>query len=109
MDDRRGSTRALLLAASADADRLMARKDGWSALLTCLVEVKEGPTLTTLADAWTYVLSLPASRQTRKAWQHASALMVEAAKSGETEAVTTQLELALIMDGRLVLRESAQN
>jgi hypothetical protein len=40
-------------------------------------------------------------RTTDRAWQHAMKLMMEAADGGDIEAVTKQLELALLIDGAL--------
>ena len=57
-------------------------------------------TLRTLADARAYALKRNPDI-TDRAWQHAMKLMMEAAEGGDVEAVTKQLELALLIDGAL--------
>ncbi len=56
--------------------------------------------LRTLADARAYALKRNPD-VTDRAWQHAMKLMIEAAADGDVEAVTRQLELALLIDGAL--------
>ena len=62
--------------------------------------------LRTLADARSYVLDLKGGREKREYWQHTVTLLMEAADSGNVDQVTRQLELALMMDGALVMRVS---
>jgi hypothetical protein len=59
--------------------------------------------LRTLADARAYALKRDPATSDR-AWQHAMKLMLEAAEGGDIEAVTKQLELALLIDGALVIK-----
>jgi hypothetical protein len=56
--------------------------------------------MNTRDDARRYILALPAARQARNAWQHATRLLLDGADAAE---VTRQLELALLLDGRLHL------
>ena len=58
--------------------------------------------LRTLADARAYALKRDPGT-TDQAWQHAMKLMMEAAEGGDIDAVTKQLELALLIDGALDL------
>ena len=52
----------------------------------------------TLADARAYTIKRDPGT-TDRAWQHTMKLMMEAAEEGDVEAVTKQLELALLIDG----------
>lgn len=62
-------------------------------------------TLRTLADARAFVLSLEERYSSRRHWQHAAKLMMEAAEQGgDIEAVAKQIRFALLMDGMLDLR-----
>lgn len=79
----------------------MARKPRWSDRLARAVRDRDGVTLRTRADARGYVLALSGSRQGKRAWQHAAELLLEGAGA---VAVTDQLELALLLDGRLDVR-----
>jgi len=56
--------------------------------------------LRTLADARAYAIKRDPGT-TDRAWQHAMKLMLEAADSGDAEAATKQLELAVLIDGAL--------
>ena len=48
-----------------------------------------------------YILSIKDGRERREYWQHAARLVLEAAKSGDVDAVTGQLTVALLHDGAL--------
>ena len=54
-------------------------------------------------EARTYMLALKGGRERRQHWQHAAALLMAAADGGDVEAVASQIELALVMDGALAL------
>lgn len=56
-------------------------------------------TLRTLHDARAYTLALLAGQARRNAWQAAGRLALEAPDGGDLEAVTRQLELALMLEG----------
>jgi hypothetical protein len=60
--------------------------------------------IATLAEAREFILKLSASRQTRREWQHAAKLMLEAAEGGDVAAATQQLKFALLMAGKLGLK-----
>jgi hypothetical protein len=80
------------------------RPNGWSTELAQPMQIRGGKTLTTLADARAYVLSLPESFQRRNQWQHAATLLMAAAEDRTTDAVeaaTRQMQLALFLDARL--------
>jgi hypothetical protein len=49
------------------------------------------------------MLALKGGRERRRYWQHAAALLMEAANGGDMEALASQIELALIKDGALAL------
>jgi hypothetical protein len=74
----------------------------WRRKLTHPLTVPGGPTLRTLADA-AYVLDLPAEVQGYNAWQSTARKMLAPAERGHIEAVTKQLELALLIGGKLKL------
>lgn len=77
----------------------------WDRRLTRIVSTKDGHALRTLADARAFVIErVPEGYQRRQYWQHAAKLMMEASEGRETtEAVTWQLEYALLHDGRAKL------
>jgi hypothetical protein len=77
---------------------------GWSAPLARTVGVKGGPELRTLADARAYLLTLPEEEQGEPRWQSVARKLLLACESGEVEPVTHQIEFALFMSARLVLR-----
>jgi hypothetical protein len=54
---------------------------GWSAKLSHSITLKDGTTLTTLADARAF-LREPAHIQERQSWQRAAELMMAAAEGG---------------------------
>ena len=62
--------------------------------------------LITLADARSYILGLKGGRGGREYWQGTIKLLLEAADGGDIEQATRQLELALLMDGALLMRAS---
>jgi hypothetical protein len=80
------------------------RATGWSAPLARTVGVKGGPELRTLADARAYILTLPAGEQGEPRWQSVARKLFIACETGDVEAVTHQLEFALFMGAKLVLR-----
>jgi hypothetical protein len=78
---------------------------GWSAKLTRTIVLKDGTTLTTLADARAFILKQPKHIQERGSWQHAAELMILAAeRGGSIEAATIQIENALFLEARYVRR-----
>jgi hypothetical protein len=50
------------------------------------------------------ILTLPEGEQNELRWQSAARKLLEGYETGEVEAVTRQLEFALLMRARLVLR-----
>lgn len=79
----------------------MARPPRWNDRLARAVRDHDGITLRTRDDARRYMLALSQSRQGERAWQHAAELLLTGAGAA---AVTDQLELALLLDGRLDVR-----
>jgi hypothetical protein len=82
---------------------------GWGALLARRINVRAFPhQLITLADARAMIVEhLPAEKQRRKEWQTAGLKLMAAAQDGRAdliEAATRQMELALLLDGRLRMR-----
>jgi hypothetical protein len=76
----------------------------WSAPLARPVVVKDGPTLRTLHDVRAFMLSLPEATQLQQSWQKAAELLLAASDhAGVSEALTRQIELALFIEGKLVL------
>ena len=79
----------------------MARKPRWQARLSRPLTLRDGKKLETLADARRLILALSESDQERNAWQHAAALLIEAAESGgDVSAATTQVRIALHLQAR---------
>jgi hypothetical protein len=76
------------------------RQSGWSAKLARSIVLKDGTTLTRLADVRSFILREPAHIQKRRSWQRAAELMMAAAESGHTEDATKQIELALFLEAR---------
>ena len=60
--------------------------------------------LRTLADAYAYILTLSELEQADPRWQSVAGKLVLARESGDIEAVTKQIELALLTRRRLVLK-----
>jgi hypothetical protein len=82
---------------------------GWGALLARRINVRAFPQqLVTLADARAMIVEhVPAEKQRRKEWQSAGLKLMAAAQDGRAdliEAATKQMELALLLDGRLRMR-----
>jgi len=82
---------------------------GWGALLARRINVRDFPEqLITLADARTLIVEhVPAENQRRKEWRSAGLKLMAAAQDGRPdliEAATRQMELALLLDGRLRMR-----
>lgn len=75
----------------------------WSRNLTRVLRDRDGRTLRTLHDAREYVLELDEHHASDRTWQHAAELMMDAAKGGDIEACTRQIELAMFLDARLSL------
>jgi hypothetical protein len=88
-------------AATPIVKRNQKRATGWSAPLARPVGVNGGPELRTLADARAYVLTLP---ELDPRWQSVARKLLIACQDGQVEAVTRQLEFALFVAGKLVLR-----
>jgi hypothetical protein len=59
---------------------------------------KDGGVLRTVGDAHAYILTLPKSRKSRAHWKRASLLLL---KEVGVAAVTRQVQVALVMDGKL--------
>ena len=84
----------------------------WSASLTRPVSRKIGTkvrTVRTLAEAARLALDNKTTGQ-RQSWQHAAKLLMDAAASGEPadiEAATRQRELAMLLDGSLIVSSYA--
>ena len=74
----------------------------WTRKLPSLIELKDGRTLVTLADARAVMQSLPTSHQWRERWLYTGGLLKESASSdgalGETHAHLTR---ALRLEGLL--------
>jgi hypothetical protein len=75
----------------------------WNTKLARPVMVKNGPTLKALRDVRAYALELSPYRTSATAWRRTMELLLEAAENGKPEAVTTQLETALFLEGNLKL------
>jgi hypothetical protein len=71
------------------------------AKLTRIIRTSDGGDLRTLADAKTYMLALPEGRALRRPWQNSVKLILD--EGANIEAITTQIELALTLDGKIVL------
>jgi len=79
---------------------------GWDTKLPLPLPTTDGMTITTLNDARSYMLRLPASLKRRDEWQCAAALLMAAGAGGHADAVEAarrQLELALFLNARLRL------
>jgi hypothetical protein len=72
-------------------------KTGWDCPLARPIRVKDGPELSTLADA-------REGQQGEPQWQSVARRLLIACETGDVEAVTEQLETALLMGAKLVLR-----
>jgi hypothetical protein len=59
---------------------------------------KDGGVLRTVEDARAYILTLPKTRRSRAHWKRASLLLMEEVGAA---ALTRQVHLALVMDGKL--------
>jgi hypothetical protein len=75
----------------------------WRRKLSRSLQIREGPTLFTLADARAFILDLPAADQCRNSVQRAAEMILAAADAGDVGAATKQLELALFTAGKLKL------
>jgi len=74
---------------------------GWQTRLARTMWLVDGQDLATIGEARDYVLALPFPNQSTLVWQHVARLLMEAAETGETDALCVQLEHALRMDDRL--------
>jgi hypothetical protein len=72
--------------------------------LTRPLPTKDGGTLRTVLDARAYMLRLSKDRERSARWQRAAQLLLAKADVG---AVSRQLELALLYDGKLDVRAMA--
>lgn len=80
-------------------------KANWSRPLPRTVTPLDGQPLRTLRDIYTYMEGISERRLRGRAWQHLMTLLLAAAeRDGDREAVASQLELALMLDGRLDVR-----
>ena len=78
---------------------------GWTAKLTRTIILKDGPILHTLADVRAFILNGPEHIQECQAWQHTAQLLLDAAEdAGRIEDATRQVEFALFLEERLVLK-----
>jgi len=78
---------------------------GWTAKLTRTIILKDGPILHTLADGRAFILNGPEHIQECQAWQHTAQLLLDAAEdAGRIEDATRQVEFALFLEERLVLK-----
>jgi hypothetical protein len=59
---------------------------------------KDGGVLRTVGDARAYILTLPKTRRSRAHWKRASLLLLEEVGAA---ALTRQVQVALVMDGKL--------
>ena len=72
---------------------------GWCRPLDKPVELPDGMTLATLAEAGAYILDLPEKIKQRDSWQRATYLLLKAADGeASVEDASTQIEHALFMD-----------
>ena len=76
----------------------------WAAKLAHVVRTRDGKSLRTRGDARAYLIGLPEHEQLHSAWQHLCRLLLDWAAA---EAVTAQLELALLLSGALALQEES--
>jgi hypothetical protein len=93
--------------ASASDEVFDAKSDhgvGWSRPLHRPVELPDGTTLNTLAEAGAHILDLPESIKRRDSWQRATDLLLKAASgAASVEDATAQIERALFMELTLLL------
>jgi hypothetical protein len=75
----------------------------WRRKLSRPLQIREGPTLFTLADARAFILDLSAADQCRNSIQRAAEMILAAADGGDVGAATEQLRLALFTSGKLKL------
>src|SRR5262245_33384069 len=81
----------------------------WSRELSRVIVANTGERLTTLQHAADYIYKLPTPIEQRANWQKAIKLLIEAAEnSGDVEAATEQVTLAMLLDGYLDLKQLAK-
>jgi len=76
----------------------MSRASYLSKKLTRPLPTKDGGTLRTVLDARSYMLRLSKDRERSDRWQRAAQLLLERA---DVAAISRQVELALLYDGKL--------
>ena len=77
---------------------------GWSATLARPIVLRDGTKLDTLAGAF-ILEELSQADQARNAWQKAAELLLSTAEEkGDIAVVTKQIELALFMQGKWLLK-----
>jgi len=62
------------------------------------MKLRDGTTLSTLGDGFSFVLGLGRDQQQRLSFQEATQLMLEASGTGDVAAATDQLESALFLN-----------
>jgi hypothetical protein len=79
----------------------------WTRQLSNTIVTTAGDRIATLGDARGYLLSLDDTTLLRSHWQNAvEHLHATAQRGGSVEAVTQQLTLALLIDGKLDIGET---
>jgi hypothetical protein len=79
----------------------------WSRKLSKPLHTVDGKTLRTLADARAYAVTLPEQYNSRRHWQRAAELMLDAAADASSiAAASKQIELALFLDMRLDVKKT---
>lgn len=77
-------------------------RPGWRARLARPVRLQNGAVIKSLFEARAYVLQLDEDDQSRSVWQCAAARLIQAADgTASVEDATIQMELALLIAGRL--------
>jgi hypothetical protein len=84
-------------------------RNGWSAKLAHVIEIKGGPKLFTLHDARAFILKLPKHKHSSQ-WDAAIRDLLQAAESGTADDIkqaTLAIELAFFYQGQLPMRVPA--
>jgi hypothetical protein len=87
--------------------RLKRRSEDWKQKLPRPIVVRGGKTLRLLSDCRSYAVDLDRDEAARSPWQHATELMLAAAKGGDLEDVVQQFERILIHQNKLALQHEA--
>ena len=75
---------------------------GWRSRLTRPLRLQDGTVIKNLSEARVYVLKLDEGKRSRSVWQCAAARLTQAADgTASIEDATTQMELALLIEGQL--------